>query len=285
MKSRTIVLSTILCASLSASPVLGGDFLRDRGPGVATSLFGTYVTEGELVVYPSFERAHNRAFQYSPTEFGYQPERDFDADHRTSEGVILLGYGLTRSLSVELEAAAVEATFRKSAQDTSALPAEVRESGLGDVQAQVTWRLQEESADRPEIFAFTGAVFPHDRDKQVIGTADLVLLPGIGAVRGFGWGTVAAQLGAEIDFASGSELDWGEWSAGYLRRVAPAWRLAAGLEGQVGGGSNFDEVWLVTQVEWEASPNAALRFTNGLGISNHSAGWEPEVGLLLRLPR
>lgn len=279
-----IALLALLQAPWFASPLLAGGPSLDRGPGVAASLFGLRVAEGELILHPSFEYAHNRAFQYSPTEFGYGPERDFDADFRAAEGVVSLAWGASRSLAVELEAGFVRGTFRKSVQDTSALPGRLRESGLGDVEARVAWRVREETAGGPEIVVFTGAVLPHDRGDELIGTADLVLLPGFGLVRGFRWGTLGLELGAEVDFASGSELDWGEWTAGYLRRLSPAWTLAAGFEGQVGGGSNFDEVWLVTQLDWDVGRDVALRFGNGLGISSHAAGWEPEVGLLLRLP-
>ena len=30
-------------------------YLRDRGPGIPTSMFGVYVTKGQLLVYPFFE--------------------------------------------------------------------------------------------------------------------------------------------------------------------------------------------------------------------------------------
>ena len=33
----------------------GPPYLQDRGTGVATSMFGTYVQKGELLVYPFFE--------------------------------------------------------------------------------------------------------------------------------------------------------------------------------------------------------------------------------------
>ncbi|MGE5860715.1 MAG: hypothetical protein ACM34J_09190, partial [Ignavibacteria bacterium] len=31
------------------------EYLKDRGPGIPTSMFGTYIKKGELLLYPFFE--------------------------------------------------------------------------------------------------------------------------------------------------------------------------------------------------------------------------------------
>ena len=50
---------------------------RDRGPGVAASMFGTYIRPRELVVYPFFEYTHDANREYQPEEFGLGPDVDF----------------------------------------------------------------------------------------------------------------------------------------------------------------------------------------------------------------
>jgi hypothetical protein len=148
----------------------------------------------------------------------------------------------------------------------------------------VTWRVLMENDHRPEVFVFLGTLFPHDRQKYLIGTSGLRLLPGIGIVRGFHWGTLAARAGLEYDFGSDSPFDWGKWSLEYLRRVSRAWRISVGLDGQIGGGNNFDELWLVTGVQWEMLPHVALKLSNSLGLGTRSSGWSPEIGVMINLP-
>ena len=48
------------------------DYLRDRGTGVATSMFGTYVRKGELLFYPFFEWYADADLEYEPRELGYE---------------------------------------------------------------------------------------------------------------------------------------------------------------------------------------------------------------------
>ena len=46
-----------------------------RGEGVATSLFGTYVQGGELLVYPFYEYSANHDQEYKPAELGFGLEQ------------------------------------------------------------------------------------------------------------------------------------------------------------------------------------------------------------------
>ena len=79
-------------------------YLRDRGVGTPTSMFGTYVREGELLVYPFYEYYRNADEEYSPDEFGYGLDEDFTGKFTQSEWLIFLGYGLTANLALEFEA-------------------------------------------------------------------------------------------------------------------------------------------------------------------------------------
>ena len=49
----------VITALVSIAHVSDGqdspDFLRDRGNGISTSLFGTYIEKGNVIIYPFFE--------------------------------------------------------------------------------------------------------------------------------------------------------------------------------------------------------------------------------------
>ena len=66
-------------------------YLQDRGPGIPTSMFGTYVEEGEWLFYPFFEYYLNDDEGYSPQELGYELDEDFRGEYRGYEGLIFLG--------------------------------------------------------------------------------------------------------------------------------------------------------------------------------------------------
>ena len=165
-KTTIVVLAFTLAASIPATAVLAGSedwrydpeslpyYLRDRGRGVIpTSMFGTYVSPGELLIYPFFEYYTDGNYEYSPNELGMGPDEDYRGKYQGSEGLIFLGYGLTRSLSLELEAAVIEAELQPAADDPNITADEIHESGLGDVQTQLNWLFMRETASRPAAFS------------------------------------------------------------------------------------------------------------------------------------
>jgi hypothetical protein len=253
----------------------GFDRSRDRGPGLPTSMFGTYIQRGELLVYPFFEYYHDNNAEYSPNELGFGLDRDFRGKYRASEGLIFLGYGVSDRLAVELEAAVISAKQEKSPDDPSSMPAEVKESGLGDVEGQVRWRWSAESESRPEIFSYFETVFPVQRgtDKRLIGTRDWELKLGSGIVRGFRWGTATLRLEAEYDGAEGS-IALGEYAVEYLRRVSSRLRLFGAIEGAE------DEVELITEAQVFLRPNIFLKLNNAIGLTSKAADWAPEIGVM-----
>jgi hypothetical protein len=70
-------------------------YLHDRGAGIHTSMFGTYIGKGEWVVYPFFELYRDDNMEYSPNDFGYGLDQDFRGKFRASEGLLFVGYGLS----------------------------------------------------------------------------------------------------------------------------------------------------------------------------------------------
>lgn len=249
-------------------------YLRDRGTGVRTSLLGTYVRHGELLVYPFFEYYSDRNLEYKPLELGYGLNRDFRGRYHASEGILFLGYGVTPDLALEFEAAVISAELRKSPSDTATVPSRIRESGLGDVEGQIRWRFQRETETRPEFFTYFGTVFPLQKTKKIIGTQDWEFFAGIGLVRGFGWGTLTVRAAAEYSQAA-RQFDTGEYAIEYLRRLSPSWRVVAAIEG-----NQVDEVTLLTEVQWHISRHAIFKANNAWGLTTNATDFAPEVGIM-----
>ena len=189
-------------AQTAGAPATGtAPYLRDRGEGLPTSMFGTYIRKGEWLVYPFFEHYRDSNFEYKPEELGVPGDTDFRGRYRAHEGIFFVSYGITDRLAFEMEVATIRATLEKSPSDRSALAPRLEESGLGDVEGQLRWRWRAESATRPEVFSYTEVVLPHHRNKPLIGTPDVELKFGTGVVRGFRWGTLTAR--AAVEYAAG----------------------------------------------------------------------------------
>jgi hypothetical protein len=256
-------------------------YLEDRGTGVPTSMFGTYIRRGELILYPFYEYYEDDDFEYKPSELGYPDppgEPDYRGRYRAHEGLFFLAYGISDNLAIEMEAAVIDASFDKSPTDPSAVPARIEESGLGDVEGQLRWRWKTETESRPELFSYFEAVIPHAQEKVLIGTPGWELKLGTGLVKGFGWGTLTARLAVDYEEASTSHFALGEYAVEYLKRLSPHWRVYVGLEG------TEDELSLITEVQWHLTRNVFVRLNNGLGLTSKALDWSPEVGILFTLP-
>lgn len=264
-------------APLTAPPAV--DRTKDRGEGLPTSMFGTYVTKGELIVYPFFEAYRDRNFEYRPAELGATGDVDYRGRFHAKEGLLFVGYGITDRLAIEFEAATISASFDKAPDDRSALPTSIRESGLGDVEGQIRWRWTKETDQHPEIFSYAEAVVPHNRDKVLIGTSALELKAGAGVIRGFSWGTLTARAAVNYDGASSSQVDMGEYAVEYLRRFSTRWRLYAGLEGAQ------DELSAIGELQWHIASNAFVRFNTGRGLTSKAPDWTPELGVVFSFRR
>src|SRR5574341_8598 len=146
-------------------------YLRDRGEGIPMSQFGTYIRPGELLIYPFYEYYHDDNMEYEPADFGKGSHQEFRGRYRAHEGLLFIGYGISDRFAFELEAGVIDAKFNKSDQDTSAVPAEIKESGLSDVEGQFRWRWNHESEKTPEFFSFFETVFPTGEKNSLIGTS------------------------------------------------------------------------------------------------------------------
>jgi hypothetical protein len=277
-RTRSCAAIVVITSTLTGSDFLHAqtptDRLRDRGPGIATSMFGTYIRKGELLIYPFFEYYHDNNAEYSPQELGYGLDEDFRGKYRASEGLVFLGYGISNRLAVEFEAAVITATQHKSPDDPTGMPARVKESGLGDVEGQLRWRWNTETAGKPEWFSYFETVLPIQKRKKLIGTPDWEFKLGTGVVRGFNWGTATVRLAVAYDEG---HLETGEYAVEYLRRLSPLLRIYAGIEG------SEDEVELIAETQWSLGSRVVLKLNNAFGLTSKAADWAPEVGLMFSL--
>lgn len=254
-------------------------FLVDRGTGVASSMFGTYIRQGDLLIYPYWEYYldHNR--EYNPQELGYGLAQDFRGRYRESEYLFFVAFGLTDFLAVQTELAAAGASLRKSAADPSGMPSEIRESGLTSFETQLRWRWRRETAGRPEIWGYLDIVYPINRRARIVGSDGWDLEWGTGLTRGFGWGTITARASVIYESASTTHFGPGELGVEYVKRLSPAWRVFAAVQGDGG-----DEWSLITEAQWHLSPSVFVRFNQEIGLTSLATDWEPQLGVLFTLP-
>ena len=249
-------------------------YLADRGRGIPTSLFGTYIEKGQFLVYPFYEYTKTTAFEYKPSELGFTGNQDFLGQTVEQEYLLFLSYGFTDRLSAEHETALYAKTsFDKAENDPSSVPSHAEESGFGDVDIQIRWRWSEETEHRPEMFSFFEVTPPFQKDKTFIGTQHWEAALGFGVVRGFRWGTITGRATLAYD-GEDSSVESGEFAFEYLKRVSTKWRFVGALEGE------SDELSLIGEAQWFISPHAMLKLNCGFGLTQKAPDIAPEVGVL-----
>lgn len=274
-RTPALLLVAAVLLPWSARAQISSGRQRDRGPGIPTSMFGTYIEQGEWLLYPFFEYYRDNNLEYSPDEFGHSLDADFRARYRASEGLIFIGYGLTDRLAFEIEAAVIRARLTKAPDDVSTMPAVLKESGLGDVEGQLRFRWNRETDRSPEVFSYFETVLPLQKNKRLIGTQDWEFKFGTGIVRGFSFGTMTLRAAMEYD-AADQNLALGEMAIEYLRRVNSRLRLYAGVEG------TQDEIEGITEIQWFVLPNVVLKLNSAFGLTSKATDWAPEIGVLFR---
>jgi hypothetical protein len=237
-------------------------------------MFGTYVRPGELLIYPFFEYYRDADAEYSPDEMGFGLDQDFRGQYRAAERLLFIGYGLSTRVAVELEAANITARLHKAPDDPSPMPPMIRESGLGDVEAQVRWRWNDETERRPELFSYFETVFPLERSRRLIGTQGWEFKLGSGALRAYRWGTLMLRVAAEYDGEDDS-FALGEYAIEYLKRLSTRFRVLTALEG------DQDEVEQITEAQWFIRRNLYLKLNNSFGLTSKATDWAPELGVMI----
>jgi hypothetical protein len=208
-------------------------YLSDRGDGIPTSLFGTYIREKQFLLYLFYEYTRISNFEYSPKELGYPGEQEFFGGVDEHEALVFLAYAFNDSFALEFESALYSSVdFKKSSDDTTAVPDTITESGLGDTEINLRWRYLKETASRPEFTFFFKTVFPLQEDQKLIGSQNWEFEPGMVLTKGFSIGTLAGRVSVAYD--TGGDLDLGEWAIDYVKRLNPSWRGVLSLRGMRG---------------------------------------------------
>lgn len=284
MKTVTLFLHIIVAGLLlcNSSPLLAQQelpyFLKDRGTGVASSMFGTYIRRGDLIIYPYWEYYLDNNREYKPKELGYGVDQDFRGRYRESEYLFFIAFGLTDFLAVQTELAAAQASLNKSPADLSSLPSKIEESGLTSFETQFRWRWMQETEKRPELWGYLDIVYPINKKALIIGSDGWDLEWGTGLTRGFKWGTVTARVSATYESASTTHFDLGEYGVEYLKRLSQSWRLFLAV--QCAG----DAVSLITEAQWHITRKLFIRFNQEIGLTSRATDWEPQLGVLFTLP-
>jgi hypothetical protein len=271
-----MIAAALMLFPLRASAQVQDYRVRDRGgsgAGVPSSMFATFIERGDLIVYPFYEYYWDNTAEYQPSELGYSDDTDYFGKHRAHEYLILLAYGITDRLAIELEAAGISARQEKGANDPSEFPAVLEQSGLGDVEGQLRFRFREETEERSEIFGYFETVFPVQKTKLLIGTSSWEFKYGMGLSRSRSWGTTAIRL--SVAWAEGAP-ETGEYAVEWMRGMTDWLRLYGGIEG------SEDEVELITEAQLYVTPNIHLVLNSALGITKKAPGWAPEVGVMFR---
>lgn len=275
---RALAAALVAGIAAIATPVAAQDeelpaYLADRGTGISTSLFGTYVREGELLVYGFYEYTKNTFEEYKPSELGFAGSDEFAGTSVEEEHLIFLAYGFTDRLMVELEGSLyTTATLDKDPADPSDVPPRLEESGLGEIEGQIRYRWRKETERRPELFSFLEVVFPIQDDEVLIGARDWEFGAGVGIIRGYRWGTITGRLSVKHD-AEDAAVEPGEYAFEYLKRVSPRWRMVATLEGE------DDEVSVIGEAQWFFARHGVLKLNSGFGLTEKAPDIAPEVGV------
>src|SRR5262245_51397180 len=215
----------------SAQDRQGPPYTADR-EGIPTSLFGTYVRDGEFLVYPFYEYTVNTSAEYTPSELGFPGETDFFGKQTENEFLIFFGYGISKRIAFEFEAAVwASAQFEKDANAPLVVPDSIEESGLGDVETEIRWVWAEETEKRPMLYSFFELVFPFQKNDVILGTQDWETALGFGFDRAYRWGVLDGRVALKYDAEDG-QVEAGEYAIEYVKRTSERWRWVGSLEGE-----------------------------------------------------
>jgi hypothetical protein len=248
-------------------------YLRDRGTGIPLSIFGSYINKGALLIYPFYEYYYDSNMEYEPADLGFGSREEYRGRYRANEFLIFIAYGISDQLAIEFEAGVISAKLNKSDYDNSAMPPNIDESGLSDVEGQIRWRWSHESTMTPELYNYFEFVLPTGKKYKLIGTSNWEFKLGLGLIKGFRWGTITTR--AALDYSHGEKkIEMGEFALEYLKKISSSFNLFVMFEG------SEDEISLVPGIHWDISRTVLLRVNTGIGVTSKATDLAPEVGMI-----
>lgn len=255
------------------------DYLRDRGTGIPTSLFGSFIAEDEVWVYLFYEYVLEDRFEYNPDDFGYEPDEDFLGKGHLHQALVFLGWGITDSLMLELEMSAYDhQTVERSDRDHGTGPRDLVESGLGTVEGQLRYRIMKETETWPDLYTFIGWELPFQRTKHFIGASEWELFWGLGLVKGFKWGTINLYCNPFVWLPESEEESFGSVGFDYIKRLGEHWRLVLAAESSGG----IQDWSAIGEVQYHVNDRLYFKFNCGFGLTEDEPVIAPEVGVMFR---
>ena len=274
------VLAACAAGLWQASPAFSQEtqpfYLKDRGPGIPTSMFGTYIQKGEWIVYPFFEYYLDNNLEYSPNEFGFSARPGFPrkVPGQRRPRVPRLR-DLTDRLAFEVEAAMIRASLEKSPDDP------IGHARQADrIRASATCRSSSTGCGprrlerRPGFFSYAEVVFPHHKTKYLIGTPELETKAGIGHHQGLPVGHDHREGGRR---AGRRRLRPRRDRRRVLQAAVAGFCVYAGFEG------TQDEIEFIAEIQWWLSDTVRFKINNGFGVTSKATDWAPEIGLMISI--
>ena len=253
-------------------------YFHDRGKGMWTSLFGTYIQKHELLIYPFFEYSYQHDFEYPSSDPGFNGDQTYRSKYKQGEYLVYLGYAINNWMGVEFESG-VYTSIKKASADTSKVPTTYKETGFGDTQIEFNFRLLTETSNRPDVFAYQEFDLPFQKNKHITGKQELQSKSGVGLSKGFSFGTLTSRF-AIIWAPQAGTVKIGEYSLEYLKRISPVVRIYSGFEG-----TNLGELEYFAEVQphFGKRKDSFIRLNDGIGLTNQTLDHLPEIGVLISL--
>lgn len=249
-------------------------YLQDRGTGIPTSMFSTFIKKNELILYPYYEVYFDKHRMYKPSDLGFADDNEYQSPKfRGHEGLFFVAYGITEGFALQYEATVVTETIYKAKNDHSTMPSKFNEGGLGSMEFQLRYRLQKESIKKPEIFGYNEIILPLQKNRKLIGTQHLELSQGIGFIKGFKWGTMTVRASSIYDGGE-KKISVFEYGLEYMKQVSRLLRVSGILEGSTG------DFTFVADFQFHVTPYLYIRLNNAFGITRNASDHAPEVGFL-----
>jgi hypothetical protein len=277
--SSLVLTVTLLGAVQAAGAQESGlpDYLADRGDAIRTSLLATYIRPREFIFYPFYEYTRTTNWEYKASDLNRVGDVDYLGKKVDHEYLVFLAYAWNDSWAIEFESALhASVEFTKAPNDpVAAVPRKLKESGLGDTEAQLRWRYAKETETRPEITIMFQTEFPLQKKKVLLGTQDWGFGTGFVLTKGYPSGTYSFRGQLNYD-REDRETAFGEFGLDYLKKLSQKWNVALSLEGE---GS---EASVIGEVQYNFNKSAMLKLNCGLGLTHKDRQVAPEIGVLFR---
>ena len=269
-------LTSICCLAIGNAVAAQPVWLKDRGAGVTTSLFGTYITKDEWLVYPFYEYIKATREEYHGSELNGVGETDYLGELEEHELGLFIAYGIDEDLAIEFEAIVYgDVRLDKAADDNSSgIPNRISESGFGSVETNLRWRIRRETAELSEIFLNFEIEYPLQKNSLLLGAQDWEFSVGIGRVKGYSWGTLTPRISIAYDRAE-DEVKIGEYALEYLDKVSDSFRWVATLEGEE------SDVSMIFETQWRLNNTSFWKIGSGFGVTGDAEDFSPEIGLMM----